>query len=119
MLTVKWKSLKLKLKAGDPTAEKEISLEKGVRIVAAAATLKQRSQIVDLALLENGQIISDPMDLDFWKRSNSGQYLDGFKPIEYLGGSSLMARLSTNAPLAEDLEVEVVFGILKDDATCS
>ena len=118
MKKVDWKTLKLTLKAGDLTAEKNIQLDPGERIVAAATTGKAKDQIIDLGLYENGNQISAPMDLDFWTRSNSGNFLDGFKPLETTGGNTCTGRISTaNAPAA-DIDIEIVFGIIKEVATC-
>lgn len=58
------------------------------------------------------------MNLEFWKRSNSGHYLDGFKPIEFKGGSQITARIVSQAAMATDLDVEIVFGIIKEDTEC-
>lgn len=115
-----WKSLRLVYGAGEVLAEKEINLDKGERIVAGIATNFAPGQHVALGLYENGNEISAPMHLDFWRKSNSGHYLDGFKPIEYKGGSQVTVRLFSPAPLAgaDDLEVEIVFGIIKEDTTC-
>lgn len=114
-----WKSLRIVLAVGESIAEKDIALEKGERIVSAVA-YQEPGQLVALGLYENGNEISAPMNLDFWKRSNAGQYLDGFKPIEFKGGSGITARLIASAPLAgaKNLEVEIVFGIIKEDITC-
>jgi len=117
-MQVIWKTLKMALEAGETLAEKDISMEPGVRVVSAAVTGQDKGQIVDLGLFENGQKISDPMDLEFWKRSNAGQYLDGFKPIGYKGGSTLTARLSTLTALAAKLDVEIVFGIIQENTSC-
>ena len=120
MEKVIWKTLRVAFPVGQDYTEKEISLEKGKRIVAAIATNQDPSQLVNLGLYENGQEISAPMDLDFWRRSNAGQFLDGFKPLGYTGGATISARLSTTRPLATatDLEVEIVFGIIQEDKTC-
>lgn len=120
MKKVKWKTLTVSLPVGQINNEKLITLEKGELIVAAAATNYDPKQIVKLGLYENGNEISTPVSLDFWKRSNAGQYLDGFKPIEYKGGSEVTAKIFTSEPLAgeSDLAVEVVFGIVKEDTTC-
>lgn len=118
MKKVDWKSLKVTLKAGETLANKDITLDAGERIVVGAAYAGDKNKIVDLELKENGNTISAAMDLDFWKRSNAGHYLDGFKPIEYKGGSTLTAVLLAPTALAADLPVEVVFGIIKDDTTC-
>ena len=118
MKKVDWKTLKLSLKAGDLTAEKNIQLDPGERIVAAATTGKAKDQIIDLGLYENGQQISAPMDLDFWARSNSGNFLDGFKPLETKGGITCTGRVSTAVAPAADVDIEVVFGIIKEDTSC-
>ena len=118
MKKVDWKSLKVTLSAGQTLANKNISLDVGERIVVGAAYAGDKNKIVDLELQENGQTVSAAMDLDFWKRSNAGNYLDGFKPIEYKGGTAITAVLTAPSALAADIPVEVVFGIIKDDTTC-
>ena len=118
METIEWKTLRVKFPAGESFTEKEISLEKGKRIVAAAITDKAPAQLINLGLYENGSEVSAPMNLEFWKRSNSGRYLDGFKPLGYTGGATVSARLSSTAPLVAGLEVEIVFGIVKEDTSC-
>ena len=120
MKKVLWKTLQLSLVVGQSIGEKDITLEKGERIVCAAISNRTPDELVQLGLYENGNKISDPMNLKFWERSNAGQYLDGFKPIEFKGGSQLTARLTSNVALtgATDLQVEVVFGIIQDDTTC-
>lgn len=118
MEKIEWKTLRTKFAAGETLAEKEIALEKGKRIVAAVATSTAPGKLISLGLFENGNEVSAPMDLDFWKRSNSGHYLDGFKPIEYRGGSTVSARFAATTALAADIEIELVFGIIKEDTTC-
>lgn len=115
-----WRTLRMALKSGETFAEKEISLEKGERIVAAVATNQAAGQLVNLGLFENGQEVATPMDLSFWKRSNAGQYLDGFVPINYNGGATVSVRIATAKPLASgsDLEVEVAFAIIQETAAC-
>lgn len=113
-----YKTLRIAFAAGETLAEKEITLDPGERIVAAVATSVDPTQLVALGLYENGNEVSAPMDLDFWRKSNAGHYLDGFKPLEYRGGGSISARLSTTAALAAALDVEIVFGIIKEDPTC-
>lgn len=115
-----WRTLRAILPVGQSNVDKEISLEKGERIVAAVATSEAPGQLVSLGLYENNNEVSAPMDLDFWRRSNSGQYLDGFKPIGYNGGGTVQARIFTPKPLAtaNDLEIEIVFGIIQEDKTC-
>lgn len=118
MKKVEWKTLKVTLKAGETLANKNIDLDSGQRILVAAAYAGDKNKIVDLELQENGQTVSAGMDLDFWKRSNAGDYLDGFKPIEYKGGTTITGVLTTPSALAADLPVEVVFAIVKTDTTC-
>lgn len=114
-----YKTLRISFSAGETLAEKDITLDKGERIVAAIATSVEPNQLVNLGLYENGNTeVSAPMDLSFWRKSNAGHYLDGFKPLDYRGGSTISARLSTSAVLAADLDVEIVFGIIKEDPTC-
>ena len=118
MNKVEWKTQNITLKAGETRADKDISLEVGERIVVAAAPASKAGKIVNLGLYEGGNEISSPMDLSFWERSNAGQYLDGFKPISFKGGTTITTRLTTTTPLAADLEVQVVFGISKIDTSC-
>ncbi|MDT0689368.1 hypothetical protein RM549_06195 [Salegentibacter sp. F188] len=118
MKKVEWKTLNVTLKTGQTLAEKEISLNQGDRIVSAASFSGNKDKVVNLELMENGNTVSAAMDLDFWKKSNAGKYLDGFKPIEYKGGSTVKAVLFTDTALGADLPVQVVFGIIKDDTTC-
>lgn len=119
MEKTQWKTLRLSLAVGATLAEKEITLEKGKRIVSAVVTNREPAELVSLGLFENNTEVSTPMNLKFWERSNSGQYLDGFKPLAYNGGSQISVRLAANAAITTAaLEVEVVFGIIKDDVTC-
>lgn len=119
MEKTQWKTIRLSLAVGETLAEKEITLDKGKRIVSAVAKNRETAELVSIGLFENGNEVSTPMNLEFWERSNSGQYLDGFKPIEYNGGSQISVRLSANAPITvAALEIEVAFGIIKDDTTC-
>lgn len=113
-----WFTLKLQLAAGENNAQAKIDLDKGKRVVTAVAAPNRPNQIVDLELKENGQTIAAAMDLELWKKANAGNFLDGFKPINYKGGTTVTAILRTNTPLAEDLDIEVVFGVIKDDTTC-
>lgn len=119
-----WKSLSVGLSVGQTVSEKEITLDRGERIVTAIATNEMPGQIVNLGFYENGNEISVPVDLSFHRKSNAGQYLDGFRPVEFKGGAGVTARLTTlnNAPYAsatdKDLEVQVVFGIIKEDDVC-
>lgn len=116
---IEWKSLRMKLAIGAKVAEKEITLEKGKRIVTAVVTNVVPVQLVNLGLYENGNEISAPMNLEFWKRSNSGLYLDGFKPIEFRGGSQISVRIASTVAITDtNLEIEIVFGIIKEDTTC-
>lgn len=120
MKTVNWKTLRVTFLKGEAYAEKEVTLDKGERIVAAVATSEMPTQLVNLGLYENGQEVSAPMDLSFWRRSNSGQFLDGFKPLGITGGSTISARLSTTGILAttNDLQVEIAFAIIQDSKEC-
>ncbi len=118
MKKIDWKTLKIKLLAGETLAEKAITLDKGEKVVASVAVASDPGKIVDLGLYENNQQVSAPMDLSLWKKSNAGIFTDGFKPLEIKGGSEIQARLSTAAGLAADLDIEVVFGVIKDDTTC-
>ena len=118
MKKVNWKSLKVKLIAGEVLIEEDITLDKGERIVSAIATNREPEQLVSLGLYENGTEISAPMNIAFWKRSNSGHFLDGFKPIEFKGGSQITARVISQTVMAEDLDMEIVFGIIKEDTEC-
>lgn len=118
MKKVIWKSLEVNLVAGETVAEGDIHLERGERIVAAASVPVKPGKVVTLGLFENGQLASPSMDLGFWERSNAGHYLDGFKPIEYKGGTTITARLATKVALAADCQVQVVFGIIQEDSTC-
>lgn len=118
MERIDWFTLKMKLTAGETLAEKAITLDRGKRVVAAVAVASAPGKIVDLGLYENGSQVSAPMDLDLWKKSNAGNFTDGFKPIEIKGGTEITARLFTSTALAAELEIEVVFGVIKDDATC-
>jgi len=113
-----WFTMKMALLIGETQAEKSITLDKGKRIVAAVAVASSPGKIVDLGLYENGNQVSAPMDLELWKKSNAGKYTDGFKPLEITGGTEIKARLSTAVALAADLEMEVIFGVIKDDTTC-
>jgi hypothetical protein len=117
MKKILWKTLNISFGVGEVLAEKDISLEKGERIVAAIATSIVPTQLVDLGLFENGNEVSVPSATEFWKRSDSGQYLDGFKPIEYRGGSTISARLTTKVALVDAVDVQIVFGIIKSDLT--
>ena len=118
MKKVEWKTLNMILPAGETRADKDISLEVGERIVVAAAPASKPGKIVNLGLYEGGNEISSPMDVSFWERSNAGQYLDGFKPISFKGGTTITTRLTTTTPLAADLQVQVVFGIIKTETQC-
>ncbi len=115
MKKILWKTLNISFAATDSLAEKSITLETGERIFAAVATSIVPTQLIDLGLFENGNEVSAPTALEFWKKSNAGQYLDGFKPIEYKGGSELSVRLSTKVALVTAIDVQVVFGIIKQD----
>lgn len=118
MKKVDWKTLNISLVPGETIANKEIHLELGERIVAAVETGSEPGQIINLGLYEQNNEVSAPMALPFWKRSNAGQYLDGFKPISFKGGSSVDVRLSTKSPIANAVEIQIVFGIIKEDTTC-
>lgn len=119
MEKTQWKTLKLSLAVGEEQTAKDIMLEKGKRIVSAVAKNRETAELVSLGLFEANQEVSTPMNLSFWERSNSGQYLDGFKPIEYTGGSEISVRMAANAPITvAALEVEIAFGIIKDEITC-
>ena len=119
MKKVEWKSAKLTLATGETQVETDIQLEPGERIVAAATTGKPKDQIIDLGLYENGNTqISAPMDLDFWKRSDAGNFLDGFKPLETKGGTTATIRVTAVTGPAANVDIEVVFAIIKEAATC-
>lgn len=118
MEKIDWFTLKMKLAAGETLAEKAITLDKGKRVVAAVATASEPGKIVDLGLYENGQQVSAPMDLSLWKKSNAGNFTDGFKPLEIKGGTEITARLFTAVALAADFDIELVLGVIKDDTTC-
>jgi hypothetical protein len=119
MYKTQWKTIKVKLSAGDTVEEKDINLPSGERIVAAVATRNAPAgSIVDLGLYEGGNEVSAPMDLDFWKRSEAGQYLDGFKPLEIKGGQTITARMVTTTALGADVDIELVFGIITKDQSC-
>ena len=118
MKKVDWKTLNISMLTGETIANKEIHLELGERIVAAVETGTDPGQIINLGLYEQNNEVSAPMALPFWKRSNAGQYLDGFKPIGFKGGSSVDVRLMTKSPLANPVEVQIVFGIIKEDTVC-
>ncbi|NJW53545.1 hypothetical protein [Salinimicrobium oceani] len=120
MRKVHWKTLRVVLPVGETNANKDLFLDKGERIVTAVAVNQDPGQLVSLGLFEGNQEVSTPMNVDFWKRSNAGQYLDGFKPIEFTGGSTITARITTSKALATatDLEVEIVFGIIQEDKQC-
>jgi hypothetical protein len=119
MEKTQWKTLRMTLAVGEVLAEKEITLEKGKRIVSAVVKNRQPVQLVSVGLFENNTQVSAPMNLKFWERSNSGQYLDGFKPLAYNGGSQISVRLAANAAITvADLEIEIAFGIIKDDTEC-
>lgn len=118
MKKVIWKTQEINLVAGETLANKEIHLERGERIVVAIEKSAAPGKIVNLGLYEGGNELSAPMALGFWERSNSGHYLDGFKPIEFKGGTTVTARIFTKAALAEDLAIQIVYGIIQDDTTC-
>ena len=118
MEKIEWKTLRVKFAVGESFTEKEISLPSGKRIVAAAIAKPVPTVLINLGLFENGNEVSAPMDLEFWKKSEAGQYLDGLKPLGYNGGATVSARLSATNALATAIEVEIVFGIIKDDPTC-
>lgn len=118
MKKVDWKTLNISLAAGETIATGEVPLERGERIVAAAETGSEPGQIINLGLYEQNNEVSAPMDLAFWKRSNSGQYLDGFKPIGFKGGTTVEARLTTKTAVAAQVDLQIVFGIIKEDTQC-
>ncbi len=118
MKKVEWKTQVLTLAAGETRADKDLHLEKGERIVVAAVPATEPGKIVNLGLYEGGNEISSPMDIAFWERSNAGQYLDGFKPISFKGGTTVTTRLTTATALVADLQVQVVFGIIKEEVSC-
>ena len=120
MRKVNWKTLKVTLPVGQTNVDKNIYLEKGERIVSALAASQEPGQLVSLGLYEGNNEASAPMSIDFWKRSNAGHYLDGFKPLEFNGGREITARITTTRALATaaDLEIEIVFGIIQQSETC-
>lgn len=118
-MKIVYKTLRAKLAVGATEVTKDIQLERGERIVAAATTNRDPGQLVSLALYENGNQVSAPMDIDFWRKSNAGRYLDGFKPLEHRGGATLQLRAVASTAVANtDLDIEVVFGIIKADESC-
>lgn len=118
MEKIDWFTLKIKLAAGETLAQKKIFLDKGKRIVAAVAVATEPGKIVDLGLYDQNTQVSAPMDLSLWKKSNAGNFTDGFKPLEITGGMDITARISTADGLASDLDIEVVFGVIKEDSSC-
>ena len=118
MKKVDWKTLNISLVVGETTTTGEVPLERGERIVAAVETGSEPGQIINLGLYEQNNEVSVPMDLGFWKRSNSGQYLDGFKPIGFKGGTTVEVRLTTKTPVPAAVDVQIVFGIIKEDTVC-
>jgi len=118
MKKVDWKTLNISMAAGETIATGEVPLEKGERIVVAIETGSEPGQVINLGLYEQNNEVSAPMALGFWKRSNAGQYLDGFKPIGFRGGTTVEARLTTKNPVAAALDVQIAFGIIKEDTVC-
>lgn len=118
MKKVDWKTLNISLAIGETIATGEVPLEKGERIVAAVETGTDPGQIINLGLYEQNNEVSAPMALPFWKRSNAGQYLDGFKPIGFKGGTTVEARVTTKTAVAEAVDIQIVFGIIKEDTQC-
>ncbi|MGB7841155.1 MAG: hypothetical protein WBL21_00080 [Salinimicrobium sp.] len=118
MKKVDWKTLNVTLKTGEISADKEINIDPGERVLVAAAYSGDKTKIVNLSLIEGGQPVVTAMDLDFWKRSNAGPYLDGFRPLSYTGGSQLKARLDAPVALDSDIHVQVVFAIVKESTAC-
>lgn len=119
MKKVIWKTLRVTMPVGETVATGKVSLEKGERILAAATSGDKPGQLVSLGLFENENEVSTPMDLHFWEKSNAGKFLDGFKPLDYTGGGTVEARLSTKTAIAtKDLQVEMVFAIIKESTSC-
>ncbi len=118
MQKVKWRKQVLTIEAGSKYDQNTILIPSGKRVVAAAIGSKPKDQIINLGFDENGSEVETEMDLDFWKKNDTGKFLDGFKPLEYTGGSTLTLKLTATTDLTENFQVQVVFGIIDNDTTC-
>lgn len=119
MKKVIWKRLKCILAVGETVGNAEINLDSGERLLVAATTNRDPGQLVSLGLFENSTEVSAPMDISFWRKSNAGLFLDGFKPVSYKGGATIRMELTTDTAIAgSDLQVEMVFATIKEDTTC-
>lgn len=122
MENVEYKTARIVIPGGKNQGTKDIHLVPGLRIVAAATTNRAPGQLVSIGLEETGNRVSVPMDVDFWRRSTGGSYLDGFKPLETRGGAMLTITATgsrnVDAATETDLEIEVVFAIVKEGSAC-
>ncbi|GEM_PF-3993592 len=119
MHKIKWHTQTLTIPVGQTYDQKSITIPKGESVVAAAVASRTKDQIIDLGLKENGNTIETAMDLDFWKRSDGASFVDGFKPLEYKGNSDVTIELTAKSALTEAIQVQVVFGVIQNDSSCS
>ncbi|WP_417885334.1 hypothetical protein [Zunongwangia sp.] len=115
----KWRKQTLTLQTDSNFAQSTINIPPGKRVFAAAATSRTVNQIINLGLDENGSEIEPEMDLSFWKKTNSVKFLDGFKPLDYKGGSTLTIKATATTNLTEPLQIQVVFAILENNSSCN
>ena len=118
MQKVKWRKQVLTIEAGSKYDQNTIQIPPGKRVVAAAIGSRPIDQIVNLGFDENGSEIETEMDLSFWKKNDTGRFLDGFKSLEYTGGTTLTLKLTATTDVDADFQVQVVFGIVESETSC-
>lgn len=117
MLKPKYERVKLALAEGDTSAEAEIHIPKGARVMVGAKASSQPGSILDVSLEENGSEIHPPMAVE-WYDGGIGSFEQRALELAYQGGSQLTVKLSTSTAIAagKEVEVEIVFQILKEVA---
>ena len=104
------KTLRVLLAAGDTTKTATINLPNGVDIYAGAIVKNDQGKMIRLGLEENGQKIHEQLAADWWD-GQLGSFQQRALLLNYEGGTTLTATVTTANPLAEAVEVEFAFQI--------
>jgi len=104
------KTLRIVLAAGSTSKTATINMPVGTDIYAGAIVKNDQGKLIRLGLEENGQKIHEQLAADWWD-GQLGSFQQRALLLNYEGGSTLTATVTTANELAEAVEVEFAFQI--------
>lgn len=86
------------------------------KVVGMAAIIAgdTENRIIDLSVLDNNNEIVRPCDVRFSQKTNGGTFKDSMRPVAFIGGRNVEARLvALSLSTTQAITVQVIFMIQK------